>query len=83
MGRVLPEKWVFGGFCPATNDCFLVSVLDRSQETLTRIVLERVAEGSIIWSDSWAGYNNLYLHFQHLQVNHRYHFADPDSGAHT
>ena len=41
-------------------------------------------EGSIIISDCWKSYNCLSEHdFEHLKVNHKYNFVDPETLAHT
>ncbi|CEF71187.1 Transposase, ISXO2-like domain-containing protein [Strongyloides ratti] len=47
---------------------------------------DNVAEGSTIYTDSWKSYRTSELEaqgFTHFKVNHKYHFVDPESGAHT
>ena len=49
-------------------------------------ICENIKEGSIIYSDSWCGYKTEELEqagYEHAKVNHRYHFVDPETGAHT
>ncbi|KAL3091823.1 hypothetical protein niasHS_004539 [Heterodera schachtii] len=45
----------------------------------------RIAPGSTIHSDCWAAYNQIAAggQFNHLRVNHRLNFVDPQTGAHT
>jgi transposase-like protein len=86
VGRVLPAQWVFGGICRETKQCFLVTVEDRSATTLFEAIISNVAYGSIIHSDCWRGYKTEDLEnagFNHLTVNHKYNFVDPDTGCHT
>nr|XP_027219207.1 uncharacterized protein LOC113811624 [Penaeus vannamei] len=84
MGRVIDGQWVFGGICRETRDLFLVPVEDRTSDTLLAVIKERIAPGSIIISDCWKAYNCLSDEgFEHLTVNHSYHFVDPDTQAHT
>ena len=41
-------------------------------------------EGSTIISDCWKSYDCLSQHdFEHLRVNHKYNFVDPETLAHT
>ena len=85
-GRILPQQWIFGGICRETSQCFLVQVDDRKASTLLTAIKDNIAEGSIIYSDSWKGYKTQELEeagFEHFKVNHRYNFVDPDTGVHT
>ena len=85
-GRILPPQWIFGGLCRETNNCFLIQVPDRRATTLINAIKDNIAEGSIIFSDSWRGYKSDELEqagFEHFKVNHRFHFVDPHNGAHT
>ncbi len=85
-GRMLPEQWVFGGICRETKEAFVVKVPDRSAATLINYIREYIADGSIIYSDGWAGYSSRDLEdagYQHLRVNHRYNFVNPLNGVHT
>lgn len=86
IGRVLPQQWVFGGYCHETRECFLVKFEDRSAATILPIIQKYVNPGSTIISDEWRAYRqiiNLPGRFNHLTVNHRYNFVDPVTGAHT
>ena len=85
-GRVLPQQWIFGGLCRYTGECFLVQVPDRSSKTLMAEIKKHIKRGTTIYSDSWPAYNTKELEksgFHHLNVNHKYNFVDPNTGAHT
>ncbi|CEF70351.1 Transposase, ISXO2-like domain-containing protein [Strongyloides ratti] len=85
-GRVLPRIWILGGICRETGESFLKTVPDRGVQTLMKIIKDNVAEGSTIYTDSWKSYRTSELEaqgFTHFKVNHKYHFVDPESGAHT
>ncbi|ODM88082.1 putative transposase-like protein [Orchesella cincta] len=61
---------------------------NRSGNTLWPIIQHRVHPGTIIMTDSARVYNSLHEAsrggFQHHQVNHRYHFVDPNNpNVHT
>lgn len=84
VGRTVKTQWVFGGNEPATGNSFLVKVPDRSTETLLPIIQEFILPGTTIVSDCWPSYNVLQEHgYQHLTVNHKHYFVDPDTGATT
>ena len=85
-GRLLNQVWIFGGICIDDKEIFAVIVPDRKTETLEKEILEHIAPGSIIISDSWNSYNNienLNNGYHHLTVNHSENFVDPDTGADT
>ncbi|GIX97917.1 DDE_Tnp_IS1595 domain-containing protein [Caerostris darwini] len=85
-GRVLPEKWVFGGICRETKDSFVVTVPNRTGSTLLDKIIENIADGSTIYSDSWKGYQTTGIEieaFLHAKVNHNYNFIDSDTGIDT
>ena len=83
VGRVLPQQWIFGGICRETGENFAYTVPDRSGATLLPIILQSIRPQSLIISDEWQGYNQVRQHFAHETVNHKYHFIDPATGAHT
>ena len=81
--RMVREQWVFGGI-DITRKCFLVPVERRDAATLLPIVQQFILPGTTIVSDCWRAYNALpTLGYQHLKVNHTYHFVDPVTYAHT
>ena len=53
VGRVLPQQWVFGGYCRETKECFLCCVEDRSAATLLPLIVANIEPGSTIISDEW------------------------------
>ena len=50
-GQVLPEQWVFGGTCRETKDSFVVTVCNRTGSTLLVKIIEKIADGSTIYSE--------------------------------
>ena len=89
IGRYKEEQWVVGGIMRPTSSSeqpavFIVSVPDRKQDTLLKIIKTWVIPGSIIITDCWNGYIDLEEHgYHHFLVNHSQHFVDPESLAHT
>lgn len=78
------KKWVLGGICRENKECFFVPVEDFNQETVISIIQQRVAGGTLIYTDGWAGYKTLSdLGFQHYTVDHSKHFVDPETGVST
>lgn len=56
----------------------------RSANALLPLIIHNVQPGSIILTDEWRAYHNLYQHgYQHQTVNHSLHFRDPQTGVHT
>ncbi|QQP57462.1 Uncharacterized protein FKW44_002468 [Caligus rogercresseyi] len=50
-GHLVPERWVFGGYCPDTKEGFLLMVNDRRAATLLPLIMDNIEAGSIIYSD--------------------------------
>ena len=70
--------WVFGGKeRTPEKKIFATIVNDRSQETLLYYIWKYIHPGSIIYSDMWKGYTNIYtrLGIQHHIVNHGHEFS--------
>ena len=83
-GRRKDGVWVFGGIERDTKNCFLVSVEDRSADTLIPIIKKHVLPGTTIISDCWKAYSKLEEEgFQHQTVNHSKEFINKETGAHT
>lgn len=59
-GKRVVGQWVFGGVERGSNKCFLVAVHDRKKETLLRLIKQWIAPGTIIISDCWAAYNEIW-----------------------
>ena len=87
QGCVLPQQWVFGGWCRQTKESFMYAVPDRSAATLLPIIQASIRPGSTIISDLWRAYGGIAamqgMGFNHLTVNHSINFVDPQTGAHT
>ena len=81
-GRFPAQVWVFGGI-DEQGKIFLEVVQQRNAQTLTEVLLRRVAPRSIIYSDEWRGYTNIPDHFEHYQVNHSQNFVNPVDGTNT
>lgn len=50
-GHQVPERWVFGGYCPQTKEGFLEIVPNRTAATLLPLIQDNIEAGSIIHSD--------------------------------
>ena len=81
QGRVLPQQWVFGGWCRETKESFMYAVPDRSAATLLPIIQTAIRPGTTIMSDLWRAYGGIVamqgMGFNHLTVNHSLNFVDP------
>ena len=85
-GRRVVGKWILGGYCRTTSDCFLVECPGnkRDRHTLLGLLKLNVAPGTIILTDKWKGYIPVAKHgYTHLTVNHKRGFVDPQTGVHT
>jgi len=84
-GRIIDGTWIFGGVeVKDKSKCFFVPVENRSSSTLLAQIKDWIEPGSVIVSDRWKAYNCLGREdYNHLTVNHKYNFVDPDTGAHT
>jgi transposase-like protein len=85
-GNVLASEqiWVFGIIERVSKKVYLEVVTRRNGETLFEIVRRVLMPGTIIFADSWAGYNLIRNHFTMFNINHRMHFVDPnDRSIHT
>ena len=86
VGRRVLGKWILGGYCRTTGECFLVECPNnkRDHHTLIRLIKQHVLPGTIILTDKWKGNNALSNHgYTHLIVNHRRGFVDPVTRVHT
>ena len=83
-GRQIKGQWIFGGICRESRQFFVTPVEKRDAATLIPIITSKIKEGSTIISDCWKSYNTIKdLNFEHLTVNHKYNFVDPETLAHT
>ena len=83
-GHRVEGQWVFGGIEQDSRKCFILTVEDRSEETLLPIIKEWIAPGTlIIISDCWKSFVNLQMHgYTHETVNHSKEFVNKN-GKHT
>ena len=81
-----------GGLDVNTHIGFFEIVPDRSRASLLLLIEEKIAPGNTITlvnSDTWSAYRNainaipVIPPFNHLSVNHRENFVDPQTGACT
>ena len=88
-GRRKDQYWVLGGVeRPRHPDeqpgMFLVSIPDRTRETLESMIQRWILPQTIIITDSFKSYQHLEeLGYYHFEVNHSKNFVSPESGAHT
>jgi transposase-like protein len=85
-GRLVRERWVFGGIDTTTRLGFLSLVEARNAQTLLPIIEQYVSPGTEIWTDGWAAYGGiaeLEGNYTHRVVNHSENFVDPEDGTTT
>ena len=63
------KVWVLGFYERGTKEARAIHVKDRTEETLTQVILENVEMGAEIYTDFWRGYNGLKHYFVHRVVN--------------
>ena len=81
--HVVEGQWVFGGIEGDSRKSFIVTVEDRSEDTLLALIKEWIAPGTTIVSDGWKAYANLSKHgYIHKTVNHSLEFVN-EEGFHT
>ena len=77
LGRVIQQHWIFGMYDISLKKGYLISVPNRSSETLLPIIQRWIHASSIIHSDQWSAYNALSsLGFTHATVNHFQNFVN-------
>ena len=86
-GRIVTQKWVIGIIDIVTKDAIIKYIPSRDRETLRRVLIEHIGDESIVHTDCWKGYNNIFADFgqniEHRTVNHSQNFVDPTDGTHT
>eukprot|EP01084_Bolivina_argentea_P002363 4354_1 len=79
-----PDMWVFGLVERNSGRCYLITVPDRSAETLIPIIRRIAGDASTVISDQWRAYLSLGDEgYVHVTVNHSVQFVDPLTGEHT
>ena len=63
----------FGAICSEKNDCFVVRVPNRTEDTLVAAMLAMIDQDSFIVTDSFTSYHSLskYGFASHEMINHR------------
>ena len=80
-GIEMPHSTMIKGQVPRS---FAVTVPNRSRETLIPILLQKIHQKSIIWSDGWKSYFILDQFFKEGQmVNHSQTFKNKETGVNT
>jgi transposase-like protein len=83
-GRYVKGQWVFGGVESGSGRTFLVTVNDRSTETLIGLIKKWIRPGTTVITDCWAAYHSPPDEgYTHLSVNHSITFVNESTGAHT
>ena len=68
---VAPQIWIFGLVERLTNHLYLFPVMDRTEETVVKIIQKVCSKGSILYTDGYASYVNLnYYGYTQISVNH-------------
>ena len=68
---VAPQIWIFGLVERLTNHLYLFPVMDRTEETVVKIIEKVCSKGSILYTDGYASYVNLNEYgYTHFSVNH-------------
>ena len=62
-GRIVRERWCFGGICPESQEGFLVFVERRDAATLEAHIEDNILPGTIVHSDGWAAYSGYVFRF--------------------
>ncbi|KCZ79708.1 hypothetical protein H312_02898, partial [Anncaliia algerae PRA339] len=77
-GNMLASEqiWVFGIIERISKKVYLTVIERRDGETLSRIINDVLLPGTIIFSDSWRGYNLIRQNFETYSINHKLHFVD-------
>jgi len=86
-GRRIEGQWVFGAVQRNSRPlkCMMITVPDRSEETLRPLIEQNILPGTTIISDCWRSYAFLSqsADYTHQTVNHSIQFKNPENGAHT
>lgn len=88
-GRVvggMDQPWVLGLMDINTTRVVMISLPNRTAETLVPLIEQHVRPRTRIITDGWLGYTQLSQslnNYIHEVVNHTENFVDPQTGAHT
>ena len=93
-GRVVEQRWIFGGICLDSGEGFIEHVRRRDALTLMPLIVRHIRHGSMVFSDMWKSYNRtgrmrtviggqIRRRYRHRKVNHSRHFVNPQDGTCT
>ena len=71
QGRSVKDKTPVFGMVQNGNQVFAQVIPDTKGKTLKPIIKKMVAEGSIVVTDEWKGYNGVSKDFFHVALNHK------------
>ena len=76
-GRGASDKTPVFGLLKRGGKVYTKVIPNAKQQTLIPIIKDKVVPDSIVYSDSWKGYNALDVsEFKHMRINHSKEFAD-------
>ena len=76
-GRGARDKTPVFGLLKRGGKVYTKVIADAKQRTLMPIIKDKVVPDSIVYSDSWKGYNALDVsEFKHMRINHSKEFAN-------
>jgi hypothetical protein len=83
-GRILCHFWLIDGISEKINDIVVTSHTNRNQIVMKNIIIDNVAEKTLIKTDCWKGYNWIKNSgkYTHQTVNHKLNFKNPKDGTH-
>ena len=74
---VASDKTPVFGLLKRGGKVYTKVIPNAKQQTLIPIIKDKVVPDSIVYSDSWKGYNALDVsEFKHMRINHSKEFAD-------
>ena len=70
------QHWYVGGIDTTTKEIFYEMVNNRDNKTLFDVIHRYVRLDSIIYTDSWRGYNSIDEDYEHYTINHKEGFVN-------
>jgi len=71
QGRSTKTKTPVLGLVKRNGKLVATIIPNASVKTLTPVVKQYVAEGSVVYTDEWGGYKNMHKIYEHLYVHHK------------
>jgi transposase-like protein len=82
-GRLIKQRWLFGGVERHSGICFLKMVANRKADSLLPVIREHCLPGSLLLTDGFSSYMNLDTVYDgiyaHECVIHEENFVNPDN----